>query len=410
MTNFDKPLTDRVGTNSYFPLGMETLQDPLAAQKKQTPKLVESSTQTENDTAPKTATVATQTLEEAPVKDKASTKYDFQNLDFQVLSLKDGVEYDCDLPEMQPYLEKAGERFVKEQRRAQNFLFRALDSVEKTIYWSASNLVNYVRTTFSQTENEILRAMCDPSNEVRVSNSWFFGGAREKLYMISHKSGFQNAFFNTPKWIWYEGLSSIFTSEQTNVLNIYRVLPHVLKERVADVERKLSTEVESLARKAITVLNDPEYNNVDYLAEIEGDLKKALHRHLHETSELIIHKQGEIKSKMKKVQIALQDKIERCFPDGGSFITTARDKIDNIKAFSDRFFKIGDAIAQEAILAHNRVIDETLDHFRGNSLEARKGRIQLLTRELLQLRSEVKKQLERFESTVADFSEILSGY
>lgn len=409
MTYFDKPISERLHSNPYSLLDIEAIQDPFAVEKKQKPKMVDSSTQTEEALIPKTELVSAEILKEAQVSNEPK-KYEFQHLDFEVMKLDDETEYDVSLPEMEPYLEEAGDRFVQEQSRAKNPLYRAFYSAEKALYWTASSVANYMRTSFTRTENEVLRAMCDPTNEIRVTNSWFFGGGRERLYMISHRSAFQNAFFNTPKWLWFEGLSSIFTSEQTNVLNIYKIFPHVLKDRISSLESKLSTVVEDLAKKAVTVLNDEEYDNMDYLAQLEGDLKKALHSHLQSTSELIIHNQGEIKTGMKKVQIALQDKIEKNFPDGGSFITVARDKIDNLKAFSDRFFKIGDSIAQGAIESHNRVIDETLDNFRGNTLEARKGRVYLLTRELLQLRAEVKKHLERFATTIEDFTEILSDY
>ena len=144
-----------------------------------------------------------------------------------------------------------------------------------------------------------------------------------------------------------------------------------------------------------------------FLQEIEDNLRKELDLHVKSTSEFVIHKMGQVKTGLKKVQETMNDQLETHFAKGGSYLDQARYHIDAVKVYSDRFFKIGDQIAQEAIEAHQNAIKDSAQ-FITDSVEDRKGRIHVLVRELLELRADTQKHFDHFQRTVKDFDTAIS--
>lgn len=384
------------------------------------PQMADASTQTsreisvQTDSSDAVSIVAHKTLEEgAQISEKlasTSSKYPLKHVDFQVIEVTDENidKLDENLPEIAPYVDKAGEAFIHNQKHRQSIFGKMLGGISNGLYWTAASTANYIRTGFYRTENEVLRDMVDPAQEIRVSSSWFFGGDREVLYGLSHNSTLQTRFLNVPKWLYYEGVTSIFSSEKSNTLKLFQVFPYVMKDRINHINDKISTSVEALARKAITVLTDDQYDNLDFLEELESDLRFELDNHLKLTSEFIIHKMGEVKTGMKKVQAAMHAQIERDFPEGGGYIDRYRNHIDTLKVYSDRFFKMGDAVAQETIEGHQRVIDESAK-FYTDSIEDRKGRIHVLAKELLELRADTQAHNTHFARTLKEFEKILNS-
>ena len=218
----------------------------------------------------KLAAVAVKTMEQGVQCDEASmpasAKYPLDHLDFTVLDVTGHNidELDGNLPEVQPYQENAGKAHVGNKEFKKGILGRTVGFVSNMVKWNARNVSNWFRTGLYRTENEILRDMCDPDQEVRVSNSWFLSSSkdgREVYYGLNHSSSFQEIFMNTPKWLWYEGITSLFTSDKTSTLKLFQVLPHVLQDRIEEVNKTISLNVEKLARVAVTVLEDEDYVN-----------------------------------------------------------------------------------------------------------------------------------------------------
>jgi archaellum component FlaC len=408
-------------SNRYEVLSL--LQDPIQKPKK--PQMVDSSTQTAREISTQTddalagiiTSVATKTMEQGTQVDAktipASARYPLANVDFEVIQVTNENidDLDNDLPEVQPYFKDAGHDHVENLAFNKGILGKVTGGIANAMKWNAKNVTNWFRTAFYRTENELLRDMCKLDEEIRVSNSWFFSpgkDGREVYYGMNHSSALQTIFINTPKWLWYEGVSSLFTSDRTSTLKLFKVLPHVLQDRIEEVNKAITNNVEKLARVAITVLEDDEYDNTDFLQELEDNLRNELDLHLKSTSEFIIHSMGEVKPGLKKVQQRMNEQLEAHFPEGGNYLDRARYHIDAVKVYSDRFFKIGDQLAQETIKAHQSVIKDS-SRFITDSIEDRKGRIHVLVNKLLELRANSQTHFADFQTTVKEFDRAIQS-
>lgn len=378
----------------------------------------EISTQTDDLTNAKVTSVAVKTMEQGVQADEsempATAKYPLQGVDFEVLEVtSDNIEeLDPESPEVLPYFENAGEKYIAQLEFNSSIEGKVFNGIANSLKWTAKNIANWFRTSVYQTEYELLRSILDPNQEIRVSNSWFFpshSSGREVYYGLNHSNPFKMVFINTPKWIWYEGITSVlFGSDKAALLKVFHVLPHVLLEKIGVVNNQISVNVENLARTAITILEDPDYNNISYMQEVESKLEKECLRHLKATSELMIFKMADTTPGLKKVQRLMNAHLEAWYPDGGSYLDQAKDHIDSIKVYTDRFFKVGDEIAQDAIDSYNTLLKESPKYIT-NSVGDSKGRIYVLLKELLRLRASTQQSFDHLKASAEQFEKLIKS-
>lgn len=330
-----------------------------------------------------------------PVMVDQAVQYSFEDLapDVQYpLDTKDIIVMNPDLapqgaPERLPYDEHAGALPSKD-----GYITRALKFFADTLYWSAYTTQQSIRSFFTQTEHELLLALGDPNQQVRVSRSWIFGGPREQLFGLSNGL-IHTILVNWPKIFYQEKFPR---SDRFNTLALLQVVPHVICDKVQEVTQETSQRLETVIRKAAVVLTDPEgYDNKIYLDKLEKEMVDALREVTIATAQFTVNKLDHVKPSFEKAAVALNAAIERNFPYGGSHEDLERYHIDTLKIIMERSFRMGSDIALEVIKVQDKIIDQFLS-MPATTLNDRKARVHFLAEQLINLREFSLNKVDQF--------------
>lgn len=254
------------------------------------------------------------------------------------------------------------------QDRSPNFIEKGLNNIALWGYWTTVKVAHSVRSFFYQSEYELLLALCDPAQEVRVSQTWFFSRDRELLYGISKSrpkeanpnASYLGRFFgglvsfavNFPRYIldtakmwYYEGV--IFKRwPQFNALALVQVVPFVAGERIEKVTANLQEHIQVVLQKLNPVKERLDYLGDSQLQYYEAWCKEALEAAYNKTCEFVTTDVGTADPLFKMVEKKFSEILNTHFSAHDSYFNK-RFKISSLKVNAEQVFAIGNSVAKK---------------------------------------------------------------
>lgn len=334
----------------------------------------------------------------------------FNNVDFSTDA--HGTIFDCSIDEEDGTNTGLADNYDNVSHKVGIFS-RFSRSVAGVMSNKIAGWIHSTRTFFYQTEYELLVALKDPNQTIRTSKSWFFGGERECLWGARYSNPVHAILLNIPKRLYYQGflrsaLATAFNYSKTELLELTKVIPSVIKDRAQALADYYSKQVVYLTTEATVILEKgDDYQNCNYLKDLRARLNGVLVAHVGDVAEMTTSKTSETKTLFIQVQKAIERKFDQIYPNGHDHL----EQVDARKMFLTKAFYIADDMSQKAsaalekvrnILAQDAKVIIGDKAVRANYL---KEHIQQITQILLDLRAAEKLTFQAFEGLEAEIKE-----
>lgn len=334
----------------------------------------------------------------------------FNHVDFSTDA--HGTIFDCSIDEDEGTTTGLADNYDNVSHKV-GILSRFSRSVAGALSDKIASWIHSTRSFFYQTEYELLVALKDPSQTIRTTKSWFFGGERESLWGARYSNPVHVILLNIPKRLFFQGflrstLANIFNYSKTELLELAKVIPSVIKDRAQLLADYYSKQVVYLTTEATVVLGKgKEYQNCNYLKDLRARLNGVLVAHVADVAEMKTSKVSEGNTQFVLIQKAFEAKFKAIYPNGHSHL----EQVDAHKDFVTAAFLIADDMAQKAKVALEKV-REILSHEtqllamdKAERSEHLKGQIHEMTQILLDLRAAEQKVMKAFAGLEAEMKE-----
>lgn len=328
-------------------------------------------------------------------------EYPLDDLDIAVVDVSERA--DSTLAESEPYAADAGDKVRNPDSWVTSTLKNALNGVSDAVYWKARSIGKYVQTSvFGQTEYELLMALNDPNQQVRVWKSWTSLGndmPREQLYGLSNGL-IRSVIIDPLLGLWNEGIKR---TGAFNTLEILKAVPDILYGELSRLSVVIESELEPTIRKAVTVLKDANYSNIHYLQQLEQELHDAVNMLDFQTSKLVVSGLDNVEG----MHEAISKRLKTLKAEGFPILTPEMDrryKVSFLDKKRDEAFKFGSDLAKKVSLIRSEVKTAMRD-LPTDTASDRKRRINILTEKILDFRRFSRELLDLNKTFVADFQD-----
>ncbi|MCH9632876.1 MAG: hypothetical protein S4CHLAM6_12200 [Chlamydiae bacterium] len=338
--------------------------------------------------------VATTALEIVDAPKLAPSEYSLENLDIAVVNVHE------------PYEPEAGDKIRNPDSWLTAKMKGLFDKVADSVYWKVKSIAHKVRSSFVQTEYELLMALNDPNQQIRAWKSWTSianSKPREQLYGLSN--GLIRSVILDPVlgFLWNEGIKR---SDAFNTLEILKAVPDILFEDLNRLNSVINVELEPLLSKAAVVLRDVDYSNIHYLEQLEGELHDAVGMLELQTSKLVISGLDNVEGVHEAISKKLKSMKTENFPSFQSAFD-ARFKVSFLDVKRDEAFKFGSDLAKKVSSVRTELSAILLDLPKATVAD-KKRRIHAYTEKLLEYKKFAIELLRLNKIFVDDFERKLA--
>ncbi len=328
--------------------------------------------------------------------------------DLQVAVIDVSTDANPNLAEYAPYVEGAGKKVSNPDGWLTTKMKGGFEAVSDLIYWNARSVATTVSSWFGQTEYQLLMAIDDPNQQIRATKtrtSLFSptGGEREQLYGLSSgviRSVLLDPFFS---FVWNEGFKR---ADRFNTLELLKVVPYILLDELERVNTGMQAMIEPLLKQAATVLKDPNYGNMDYLTELEQELRDAITTLEVQAAKLAISG----KDNAEGTHEAVSKKLKAMKRADFAHFTQEDDRryrVSYLDLKRDEAFRFGSRTSHAATNMQESISREFIS-LPNTSVEDKKRRIQVLAQHISDFRNHAAEQIGANKIFLADIKRHLA--